>query len=376
LGNPAEISNTNPKGSGNGGWEAGMASLISIAEIARLLADRMPTLAAELLPNGRREGAEWRVGSLNGEPGRSLAVHLSGSRAGVWKDFAGGQGGDALDLVAQVHFGGDKGRAVEWSKRWLGIDDRDPAAIVKVRREAARIAEATERASAQEAARTQERVQRIWLSCQRDIRGTHAEAYLRARSIDVRRLPKVPGALAFHPELWCGEGQERVPALVGGIFRRGALVGVHRTFLDPVWPKKLEVTNPKLSLGRYGGGCIPLTRGMTRIRWNELWNSRVAESLIVAEGIETALSVALALPRRRVAAAVSLANMAALDLPPCITAITIAADNDTAEEAKRGLDRAIAAHQAKGRTVYVARAAAGKDFNDWLRELTSDHQVA
>ena len=58
----------------------------SFAEIAGMLARQAPSLAAELLPNGKREGAEWRVGSLAGEPGRSLSVHLFGSRAGVWSD--------------------------------------------------------------------------------------------------------------------------------------------------------------------------------------------------------------------------------------------------------------------------------------------------
>lgn len=67
------------------------------------------------------EGAEWRVGSLAGEPGRSCAIHLGGTKSGVWSDFASGEGGDALDLMAAVRFGGDKRAALVWSRRWLGI---------------------------------------------------------------------------------------------------------------------------------------------------------------------------------------------------------------------------------------------------------------
>jgi twinkle protein len=49
------------------------------------------------LPRRLKHGTEWRAGSLAGEPGQSLAVHLTGAKAGVWADFNGGDGGDLLD---------------------------------------------------------------------------------------------------------------------------------------------------------------------------------------------------------------------------------------------------------------------------------------
>src|SRR5262249_45379002 len=106
----------------------------SIAEIARMLGARALDLCAELLRNGIRDGHEWRVGSLGGEPGRSMAVHLSGDKAGVWCDFAGGETGDALDLVAQVLYAGDKAKALAWARRWLGLNGDDPAALTRTRR--------------------------------------------------------------------------------------------------------------------------------------------------------------------------------------------------------------------------------------------------
>ena len=42
---------------------------ISVSEIARRLADHAEDLCRELLPNGRRDGSEWRCGSINGEAG-------------------------------------------------------------------------------------------------------------------------------------------------------------------------------------------------------------------------------------------------------------------------------------------------------------------
>ncbi len=90
-------------------------------DISRALAARAPELVRELLPAGVREGAEWRCGSIAGEKGRSLAVHLFGSKAGLWGDFAANQAGDALDLVAAVRFRGDKGAALKWAREWLGM---------------------------------------------------------------------------------------------------------------------------------------------------------------------------------------------------------------------------------------------------------------
>src|SRR5260364_422556 len=55
-----------------------------------------------LLPNGKRCGSEWRVGSVRGEKGASLKVCIAGHKAGVWGDFAENIGGDLIDLGAAV----------------------------------------------------------------------------------------------------------------------------------------------------------------------------------------------------------------------------------------------------------------------------------
>ncbi len=60
----------------------------------------LETLCREWFPNGSREGHEFKIGSLAGEPGRSLSINL---RTGAWKDFAGGDGGsDPVSLLAGV----------------------------------------------------------------------------------------------------------------------------------------------------------------------------------------------------------------------------------------------------------------------------------
>jgi hypothetical protein len=67
---------------------------------AAALADYLSTLQ-QWLPNGKRHGQEWCVGSLSGEPGDSLKINIA---KGVWKDFASGDGGsDPVSLYAALH---------------------------------------------------------------------------------------------------------------------------------------------------------------------------------------------------------------------------------------------------------------------------------
>jgi twinkle protein len=67
-------------------------------EMSNRLAQNAQAVAAMLLPGGKKDGHEWVCGSIAGEPGGSLKVHLAGRKAGVWADFATGENGDLIDL--------------------------------------------------------------------------------------------------------------------------------------------------------------------------------------------------------------------------------------------------------------------------------------
>lgn len=75
----------------------------TIKETARRAADRAEEVCRHWLPNGKRNGSEWVAGNTDGDAGRSLSVHLSGTKAGIWKDFSTEEtGGDLVALVAAV----------------------------------------------------------------------------------------------------------------------------------------------------------------------------------------------------------------------------------------------------------------------------------
>ncbi len=91
-----------------------------IIEIKRMLADRAQAVAEYLLPGGKRDGHEWRAGSTSGEAGKSLGVHLSGPKAGIWAEFNGDDHGDLLDLWVASK-GVKLGEALEQARDWLGV---------------------------------------------------------------------------------------------------------------------------------------------------------------------------------------------------------------------------------------------------------------
>ena len=91
-------------------------------DIAQALAARAPEIAHHLLPRGRAIGAEYKVGSVAGEPGDSLSIHIGrGAKSGIWQDFATGENGDLLDLWAAVRCGGDLNAAMRQAGDYLGL---------------------------------------------------------------------------------------------------------------------------------------------------------------------------------------------------------------------------------------------------------------
>lgn len=98
---------------------------MNAAEVSQRMASDAASIASFLLPGGKKAGGEWKAGSVGGEPGGSLSVRLTGAKAGVWKDFASGEGGDLLDLWAAVR-GQSIGEALADAKAYLGIRDTMP----------------------------------------------------------------------------------------------------------------------------------------------------------------------------------------------------------------------------------------------------------
>lgn len=322
-------------------------------DLSEALAARAEDLCQRYLPGGRRNGAYWTVGDVHGASGRSLFVRLVGpasgrGAAGRWCDAATGQRGDLLDLIA-LNRGHTRLRdAMDEARSVLALP---PAAT----QPAARAAMAGRRSDTAEAAR------RLYRAGHH-VRDTPAERYLAARSIALDDA--AAAVLRFHPAALYrdvpGDPRRTFPALLAPVTDlAGALTGLHRTFLAPRPGRggdagllgKAPVASPRRSLGHLAGHGVCLRRGD-----GTAW--------LVGEGIETALSLASLFPRAGVVAALSASQLAILALPPGLSRLVIARDNDAAgrEAAERLAGRA----RASSVTVSVLRPRL-IDFNADLR---------
>lgn len=178
--------------------------------------------------------------------------------------------------------------------------------------------------------------------------GTHGERYLRARSITGPLPPK----LRFHGRLRHPDG-DRFPAMVGLVeaIDKGA-VGLHRTYLAADTPTKINNPTSKAMLGPCAGGAVRLRAG--------------SKGLAVAEGIETALSLAMALEDGiAVWAALSAAGMAGLRLPPAeATAARLILGTDGEPRGRQAGAQLADVAVRRGWTVEIMQAPDGLDFND------------
>lgn len=97
--------------------------MIDAAKVKEMLNDKAEDVCRFLLPAGIREREEWCVGDVNNTAGKSLRVHLSGSKIGVWCDFqeAGYRGSNLLALWMAVRCPGDFKKAITEAKEWLGL---------------------------------------------------------------------------------------------------------------------------------------------------------------------------------------------------------------------------------------------------------------
>ena len=179
------------------------------------------------------------------------------------------------------------------------------------------------------------------------VHGTLAETYLRGRGITC----PLTDSLRFHPECWHASAK-RLPALVARVDGLPRLA-VHRTYLRADGSGKAEVDPPKAMLGAALGGAVRVADG--------------PGPLVVAEGIETALSLPSGLLRgpATVWAALSAPGVAGLRLPGGIPhKLTIAPDGDTA--GREAAHKLAARASALGWAVSLLPAPDGRDWNDIL----------
>jgi phage/plasmid primase-like uncharacterized protein len=314
------------------------------ADVARRLAQQAEAVCRHYLSNGLRSGRYWQVGDVANTPGQSLYVRLVGPAAGRWTDAATGEHGDLLDLIALNQNLPIKD-ALHEARRFLALPQPEPEPRSYVGSRACTPAETARRLFA----------------IARPIAGTIAEAYLRHRGITaVRRLT----ALRFLPNCFYrahdSAPRKTGPALIAAVTDlQGQITGVQRTWLDVSGRGKAPIATPRRALGHLLGNGVRF--------------GNPGDVLVAGEGIETVLSLKMAMPVVPMVAALSAGNLAALVLPAGLKRLHIACDADLA--GLRACERLARRARAAGITVLSLHPRYG-DFNDELHTYGLDTLAA
>lgn len=308
----------------------------SILVLKAALLESLSELLSALFPSRliRRHGSEFRIG-------RNGSISVCGRR-GFFYCHETGQSGDLLDLIAYALRTDIRG-SIAWVKAWLGGShaamERLPTSRMPLR------GDATRREKALSLGRRS-----------KPLPGTQADQYLREhRGI---ALEQWPDDLRFLENCYNFTAQASYPALLAAIRNlAGEIIAVHCTFLNPITCDKIsgDGIKAKLIFGGCKGGAVKFPGSHP-------------ERLVLAEGVEDALTLHQALPHP-VWATLGTSGLRSVMLPDTAQDILIAADRDVAGLA--AAQQAAERFTREGRTVRIITPRYGKDFNDEMMERQS-----
>lgn len=247
--------------------------------LAKALAEIAKDWLPKYFPNGRIQGNELRLGSIDGRAPTgqgSVKIDFKGPHAGSWKDFAAsgsGTGGGPNSTL--MHATGLRG--VDLYAEGCKIVGYDPAtrAPRKANGNGSGGHAAPRRTTAE---RNQALASFEWEGAHRSLAGTLAEVYLNARGLlDPESESLRYAASCAHPDTRTG-----MPCIIArwrSPVTGEPLGGIHRTYLrqDGSWHVGRDGLKAKMSLGPSDG--IVMLGGPTAVG-----------DLIVGEGLETTLA--------------------------------------------------------------------------------------
>lgn len=355
--------------------------------IKRAAQDRIEAVLRALgIHDTPRGGYLTTINTMRGETGKnspSLQIWVKPGFEGAWKDHGADLKGDVFDLVAYWNgWDGESDRGFSKSCDWLAATlglgaDRRPES--ERARDARVASESAARRAAEQAAKDEQArrlAHAIWLKGTADL--SVLKPYCQNRGIDLGRLARLPGAIRviapdpLHRHRESGLALPVVAALMQDAERVRA---VHRTWLTPDFSRKASTLPGWQSSWpvrkiwpSFTGAFIALARGQSGLPWRAANAAGIADDLVLVEGWEKGLAVAVADHGPRVWAFGSLANLAHVPVPDCAASIIVAADNDAGNvRAQELLERGLEHLATSGRPVSVVRAAIGKDVDELLK---------
>ncbi len=308
-------------------------------------------------------GKPKKVNSTDARWPGTLSLKLRGDKAGAWARWSTGDKGYGLvSLYRAVH-------GVEWKeaiKALAAMCGLSPE-MTQHAPSAPKRSPIAQRNGASEQSAKQERIQWAQTVYQSGIpvAGTLAEKYLREhRSIQ----GALPEDFRYSPALKHLDTKQLTPALMAPLRDKDhRITGMVRIFLNADGSKldarykddqgqwQQATTKANLGIAEHSGVIVQQGQGT-------LW---------VAEGIETALSIAEAMPHQKVMASTSVDRLRTIPVGPEIHTVVLCADKDEAgSQTFKALIKAVEHHLSEGKKVFVTMPQSTQkcDFNDLMQE--------
>lgn len=321
---------------------------------------KVESIVTDLLgiPNSKlSNGSTLKYGN-NG----SLVVKIAGSKAGTWYDFSEGEGGDLFDLVMKEKNLDFKG-AVDHLKERLGVGRRN-VELTEYHRLANKYQDYIKNKAEDQAieAAKLKKAEDLYTRSKVIERGSTASRYLvqtRKIDIDFEKIGEVSDIrTAYIYEKALGKKASILVAFARD--NEGKITGGQQITLDSKTCNKADIEVPKKSFGRIAGSFVEVS--------NHDDNNRQGNITIIAEGVETALSLSYSGLKARILCSLGINNIS--NYPAKANEkIIIAADNDGKDSVTNKTVELTAKEFAnKGALVEVVRPQERGDFNDILQK--------
>jgi conjugative relaxase-like TrwC/TraI family protein len=302
-------------------------------------------------------GSPKKISGVEARWSGALTVNIRGPKAGMWKRWSTGEGGKDLISLYSVAYNLDWKKALQELGKSLNAQ-RDPKPLIK--QNPAETPEILNLKAIQKAKKLYQ--QGIPIS------GTLAEKYLKThRGIE----GPFPSDFKFIASTWHFETKKYPPALLAPIRDKDyQQIGTLRIFLNKDGSKyaetyinekgQTEKAIARANLGLKKDAAVIIQQGFS-------------STLFVAEGVETALSIAKAIPHQTVMASLSVNQFKSIPLNPEVQKIIICADKDeSTSKTSKAVIGAVEHHLSQGKRVFIAIPLNTEDkkidFNDLLQQ--------
>ncbi|EER21754.1 conjugal transfer protein TraA [Rickettsia endosymbiont of Ixodes scapularis] len=309
---------------------------------------------------------------LRWEKDGKIAMKINGSKVGIWYDFSKEEGGDLFTLV-QREKNCDFVEAKKYLQDMVSISTKVDEALAvnlstnKKRQIKTQTEQESEMAKIKRAEILYEKSDSIKYSMPNNV----ATRYLSEH----RGIEKILTGYQLSNDLrtnmmWDSNSKQYYPALIAFARNKdGNITGGQSIYLNKDTNNKANIEVNKRSFGRIRGSFVEINKNneQQNVQSSKDGNNSVSNITIIAEGVETALSIAEAGIKGKILCSLGVSNIRNYE-PIKGERIIIAADNDGKDAVS--VNTVIKAQEElirQGATVAIIRPPEKGDFNDMLK---------